>query len=121
MKHAITNAMDVKKLVDTFYQKVNADPILSLVFNTEANVDWQIHLKKMYEFWGMQLIGTYGYTGNAFFPHTKLSIEKIHFEKWLELFLETVDENFIGDIAELAKHKAKNMSRVFQYKLGILS
>lgn len=121
MKQFITDTADIKKLVDTFYQKVNADELLSPVFNTEAKLDWQKHLEKMYAFWGMQLIGTSGYQGNAFLPHTKLTISSAHFEKWLQLFIETIDENFIGDIADLAKYKAKNISAVFQYKLGLIS
>ena len=121
MKQVIADAQDIKKLVNIFYEKVNADPHLSPVFNREANIDWQNHLEKMYKFWGIQLIGTNAYMGNAFLPHTKLNIDKTHFEKWLQLFLETVDENFVGDIADLAKYKAQNMAVVFQYKLKLIS
>lgn len=121
MKHLITSPAEVKELVDKFYQKVNSDAILSPVFNIEATVDWDIHLEKMYKFWGMQLIGTPGYIGNAFLPHSKLNIGTEHFEKWLKLFIETVDENFFGDVADMAKQKARNIAAVFQYKLGLIS
>jgi hemoglobin len=121
MKHTITNAADIKELVDAFYKKVNADTLLSPVFNEEAKVDWETHLPKMYQFWGMQLIGSHDYTGRPFPPHTELNIDRNHFERWLKLFIETIDEHFTGDVAETAKLKAKNIAAVFQYKLGLIS
>jgi hemoglobin len=120
MRHTITTATEVKELVDAFYKKVNADEILSPVFNIEAKIDWHTHLENMYKFWGMQLIGTREYTGSPFPPHTKLTIGVKHFERWLQLFIETVDENFIGAVAEEAKQKAKNIAAVFQHKLGLI-
>ena len=119
MKKEIKTPSDIKELVDKFYTKVNADDLLAPVFNNEAKVDWETHLPKMYSFWGTQLIGTADYNGQPFPPHMKLHIHKEHFERWIKLFIETVDENFTGDVAETAKYKAKNIAVIFQYKLGI--
>jgi hemoglobin len=121
MKQTITSPAEIKILVDAFYKKVSADALLSPVFNIQAKVDWESHLEKMYAFWGMQLIGTRDYTGRPFPPHAELNITGQHFDRWLQLFLETIDEHFIGDIAESAKQKAKNIAAVFQYKLGLIS
>jgi hemoglobin len=121
MKQEIKTPGQVKILVDKFYEKVNADELLSPVFNGEAKVNWEEHLPKMYKFWGTQLIGTGDYTGRPFPPHAALPINKTHFERWLALFLETVNENFTGDTAQTAREKAKNIAAVFQYKLGLLS
>jgi hemoglobin len=121
MKQLIESSKDIKKLVDEFYKKVNADLLLSPVFNSEAEVHWESHLEKMYAFWGMQLIGTREYAGSPFPPHTKLNINSTHFEQWLKLFIETVDEHFTGEVAESAKQKAKNIAAVFQHKLGLIS
>jgi hemoglobin len=121
MRHTITTPADVKELVDAFYKKVNADTILSPVFNIEAKINWDTHLEKMYKFWGMQLLGTRDYTGSPFTPHTELNISTTHFERWLQLFIETIDEHFTGEVAETAKQKAKNIAAVFQYKLGLIS
>jgi hemoglobin len=120
MKQEIKTIDHVKKLVDKFYDKVNADELLSPVFNADAKVNWEEHLPKMYKFWGTQLIGTADYTGRPFPPHMELRIGKAHFERWLALFIETVNENFIGSTAETAKEKAKNIATVFQYKLGLM-
>lgn len=121
MKQTIATAAEVKQLVDAFYKKVNADEILSPVFNAEANVDWETHLPKMYKFWEMQLIGAREYAGRPFPPHAELNIGTKHFERWIKLFMDTVDENFVGEVAETAKQKARNIAAVFQYKLGLIS
>jgi hemoglobin len=118
MKKNIENQEDIKLLVDSFYKKVNADSLLGPVFNDEAQTDWSTHLPKMYSFWGTQLIGTMDYKGQPFPPHMRVVIDPRHFERWLRLFTETLDELFEGDIAELAKYKAQNIARIFQYKLG---
>lgn len=120
MKRDIVNTEDVKELVDKFYEKVNRDTLLAPVFNQQAAVNWQEHLPKMYKFWGTQLIATGDYVGKPFPPHMGLSIGKEHFEHWIKLFLETVDENFSGITAEVAKTKAQNIAAIFQYKLELL-
>lgn len=120
MKRDIVTTEDVKELVDKFYKKVNNDELLAPVFNHEASVNWDEHLPKMYKFWGTQLIATGDYVGRPFPPHMSLNIGKEHFEHWIRLFLETVDENFDGITAGVAKTKAKNIAAVFQYKLELL-
>lgn len=120
MKAEIISPEDIKLLVDKFYEKVNKDELLSPVFNVHANVNWEQHLPKMYKFWGTLLIGTHNYTGNSFNAHASLPINQAHFQRWIHLFNETVDENFNGSIASLAKEKAESIGAIFQYKLGIL-
>lgn len=121
MKTEISTTDDIELLVDSFYEKVNNDPLLSPIFNEEAKVDWESHLPKMYRFWGTQLIGTSEYSGRPFPPHMELSIGKEHFSRWVELFLQTVDEHFYGEVAELAKTKGRNIAAIFQFKLGLIS
>jgi len=120
MKTDIVTTEDIKLLVDSFYDKVNKDPLLSPVFNDEARVEWEKHLPKMYAFWGTQLIGTQNYEGRPFPPHMELKITPLHFERWIKLFVENVGEHFEGTTADLAIYKAKNIAAVFQYKLGLI-
>jgi hemoglobin len=44
-------------------------------------------------------------------------MEKKHFEAWLKLWKETVDENFSGEIAESAKNKAENIAKLMSFKM----
>jgi hemoglobin len=119
-KHDINSEEDVRLMVDTFYDKVNADKLLSPVFNDVAQVDWPHHLPKMYQFWNFLLLGISGYKGQPFPMHSKLPITHEHFNKWLELFNANIDENFSGVNSEMAKAKAQGIALTFQYKMGIL-
>lgn len=119
MKQEIKTMDQVKELVDKFYEKVNADNLLSPVFNQEARVNWEEHLPKMYRFWGSILLGTADYNGRPFPPHAVLQIRKEHFDRWIQLFIETVNENFEGQLAEEAKRRAETIATIFQHKLGL--
>jgi hemoglobin len=114
----IQNRKDIELLVNSFYSKVNQDSLLSPVFNETAAVNWEKHLPIMYDFWSTMLLGDKSYRGNPFMKHIPLPINKLHFEKWLSLFLQTVDEHFAGDVAEEAKIRARNIAGVFQFKLA---
>lgn len=116
----ITCMEDIKQLVDRFYDKVNADPLLSPVFNGFAKVDWQKHLPVMYNFWGSILLGTASYSGQPFPKHMALPVTAEHFSRWMDLFLNTIDENFEGPKAEEAILRARSIALIFQSRMGLL-
>lgn len=120
LKKDILSEADVKYMVNTFYDKVNRDEVLSPVFNDFAKVDWPHHLPKMYAFWNFLILGIPGYKGQPFPMHAALPISQNHFDRWLELFKRNVDEHFSGMNASMAKAKAESIALTFQYKLGIL-
>ena len=113
----IQTEADVKTLVDTFYDKVNADPLLTPVFNEVARVDWPAHLPRMYDFWSGLLLHTARYRGQPFLKHIPLPIGGAHFERWLALFHLTVDELFAGPVAAEAKLRAQSIAHVFETRL----
>lgn len=117
----IRNIEDIILLVDSFYKKVNSDRLLSPVFNDIAKVNWEEHLPVMYSFWSAVLFDTSTYKGQPLTSHIDLPIDTEHFQRWLELFKQTVDENFKGDTAEVAKEKADSIALIFQTKLGLIS
>ena len=116
----IENIDDIILLVDRFYDKVNADPLLSPVFNQIAKVNWEEHLPVMYSFWSAVLFDTNTYKGQPLTSHIDLPIDTEHFNRWLELFKQTVDENFKGEKAIEAKEKAESIALIFQTKLGLI-
>lgn len=122
MKTDIINKEDVKLLVDKFYEKVNNHALLSKVFNQVAKVDWPEHLPKMYAFWSGILLNTSEYRGQPFDKHAKHAehISAEHFQEWLKLFHETIDEHFVGEKAKLAKTRADSIAAIFQYKLDFM-
>lgn len=117
MKKDIEGEDDIKLLVDTFYDNVNQDNLLSPIFNSFAKVDWSLHLPVMYNFWSTVLFGSMAYKGQPFPKHLRLPIERTHFSRWTNLFTSTVDELFEGSKAEEAKQKALSIAHVFQLKM----
>ncbi|AFM03089.1 truncated hemoglobin [Bernardetia litoralis DSM 6794] len=120
-KQDIKNEEDIKLLVDTFYDKVNQNILLSPIFNDFAHVNWESHLPTMYRFWNGILFGEGGYKGSPFEKHIPLPIDKTHFENWLILFKETVDALFEGNKADEAKQRATIIAYTFQSKLEYMN
>lgn len=108
---------DIKKLVDTFYEKVRQDQLLAPIFNEQIQDRWPQHLEKMYAFWQTVLLHQQAYHGSPFPPHAQLPINRSHFEKWMELFTSTVDLLFAGEKANEAKWRARKMAELFQSKI----
>lgn len=113
----ILNLEDVKKLVDAFYGKVRENNLLAPVFNERIKDRWPEHLEKMYTFWQTILLEERTYFGSPFPPHAKLPVEHAHFEEWMKLFTQTIDELFIGEKAKEAKWRAGKMAEMFEYKI----
>ena len=113
----ILSLEDVKLLVNTFYGKVREDKLIGPIFDERIQNRWPEHLAKMYTFWQTVLLGEHTYYGSPFPPHAKLPVEKIHFERWLTLFSETLNELFTGEIAAEAMWRANKMAEMFQFKI----
>lgn len=117
-KHDITNTTDIELLVNTFYQHIKNDDLLGPVFALRIDEDkWPIHLEKMYRFWGTLLLYTQNYSGSPFDKHIGLPVNSTHFAHWIKLFCQTVDDLFVGTVAETAKERANNIALTFEYKL----
>ena len=116
VRHDIAEREDIKTLVDRFYDKVKTDSLLGPVF---SQVDWQHHLPIMYNFWSSVLLGDESYRGNPLQKHLHLEINKTHFSRWLTLFAETVDENFVGETADEVKKRAQAIAGIFQFKMQL--
>ena len=117
MLHDITTSADIRTLVDRFYDKVNADPLLGAVFNDIIRVDWPHHLPIMYRFWGSLLLEEHSYRGQPFLKHVNLPVSPVHFDRWLQLFEQTISEHFAGPKADEALQKATNVAMIFQAKM----
>lgn len=118
LQHDILTLEDVTLLVDTFYTKVRADTLLAPVFNERIQDRWPQHLERMYTFWQTVLLEERTYYGSPFPPHAQLPVDHMHFQQWMALFTETVDELFAGLVADEAKWRAGKMAQMFEYKIG---
>ncbi|HEY6504463.1 MAG TPA: group III truncated hemoglobin, partial [Chitinophagaceae bacterium] len=75
-----------------------------------------------FDFWETILLDTAKYTRNAMGVHfevnRKVKLEEKHFNRWIELFTATVDELFRGNIAEMAKKRARSVADVMLIKMN---
>ena len=116
-KNDIEGMEDIRLLVDTFYGKVRADDLLKDLFNERIQNRWPEHLEKMYRFWQTVLLEEHTYQGSPFPPHARLAVDSEHFNRWVKLFHETVNELFDGERATRAKWQGQRMAEMFHYKI----
>jgi hemoglobin len=110
----ITNQEDVALLVHTFYDKVKRDEQLAPFF---THLDFETHMPKMIHFWSFVLLDVSGYTTNVTEKHLSMPLKKEHFERWLELFYETLDALFVGEKVKIAKDRAKIIAWTIESKV----
>jgi hemoglobin len=115
----IEDRTDVEKMVNTFYDQVRQDELLAPIFEAAIH-DWAVHLPVMYDFWDSMLFGSGTYKGNPFSKHIPLAIDEKHFNRWLDIFKQTLDNQFVGTKADEAKSRAESIAQVFVFKLGQL-
>lgn len=120
-KHPITSREQIIQIVDKFYAKVRNDELIGPIFTEQAKVDWDEHLPKLYNFWEDLLFGSENYHGRPFPPHLKFDLKIEHFERWLKLFIETVDEGYTGLKADEMKARALRIAQNFLNNIEMLS
>ncbi len=111
----IVSQEDIQILVNTFYGKVLKDDLLSPFFQ---RLNFEAHLPKMVHFWSFVLLDEAGYTTDVTQKHMHMPLKKEHFDQWIFLFNETVDELFAGEKAELAKQRAFLIRWTIESKIG---
>ncbi|MCP3055257.1 group III truncated hemoglobin [Aurantimonas marianensis] len=97
-------------LVQRFYAKVRADPMLGPVF-AERISDWEPHLARMVDFWSSVAMMTGRYHGSPVVRHAGLPVTWQHFERWLELFRETAAETCTPAGAAHVVERAERIAR----------
>lgn len=112
---------EVAEMVRRFYQDIAQDDLLGPLFNDVAQVDWSEHLPKLTAFWCRVLLGINGYQGNPFRAHSDVHARSpftiAHFERWLQLFHETIELGWVGPNADRALELAHNVARVHSQQL----
>ncbi len=121
MKADLQNRSDIEILVNTFYEKVKKDEVINYLFTDVVPVNWEKHLPVMYDFWDNILFSTGNYEGNPMAKHKaidqKSPLSMRHFQQWISLFTETVNELFEGENAELIKQRAQSIATIMQLKI----
>lgn len=111
MKKELENREDIALLVNTFYEAARKDTLLQPIFEEVAQVDWNHHLPRMYDFWESVLFGEIAFKGNPMVAHIDLSrkteMGQRQFDAWLAIWGLTVDQLFTGK-----KHWKQNKRRI---------
>ena len=117
----ITDRADIELLMNTFYGRLLADENINYIFTDVAKIDMKTHMPILADFWESVLLNKNVYHNNAMKIHMELNdktpLTKTHFDIWLQHFNTTVDELFEGDVALLAKQRAKSVATLMQIKI----
>lgn len=107
---------EVAEMVRRFYRDVAQDPLLGPIFMEVAQVDWNEHLPKLTAFWCRALLGLEGYQGNPYRQHSLINdrspFTQAHFDRWLELFHDTVESGWVGPNVDRAFALAHRVAEV---------
>jgi hemoglobin len=118
----IVDSRDVARLVNVFYDRVRDDDLLGPIFDDVAHVDWATHLPRMYDFWESVLFARATFKGMPLVVHRALArrtpLTTAAFERWVALFVSTVDDLFFGSMAEHANTSAARLAAMMQHNLG---
>ena len=94
-RHALPNRVNIAELIEAFYRRVRDDTLIGPVFAQVLEGRWDSHMPKMVDFWSSLVLGEKSYQGNLKAAHQPLaSLTPEHFNRWLALFFETVEQRF---------------------------
>src|SRR6476620_2422879 len=107
MYHTVTED-SIAEVVGTFYGRIRDDQLLGPIFAGAIGTEWGPHLDKMKTFWSSVLLASRAYKGNPMIAHLQLPrLTPHHFERWLQLWRETVAALCSDELASLLIQKAQ--------------
>lgn len=112
------DTVDIVHLVDRFYDRVQADPILGPVFNSAVD-DWEEHKRTLVAFWSSVALGTRSYRGNPMAAHRPHPIHGDHFARWLALWREVAEAELPREHATQMIEHATRIGRSLRHGLGL--
>ncbi len=99
----------IAAVVDDFYSRCRADPLLGPVFNRVVT-DWPPHLAKIRAFWESAVLRQPGYAGRPLEAHLELPVSREHFSAWLRLWKTTVESHCMPEDAAVFMTLAGRMA-----------
>jgi hemoglobin len=121
-KNDIETRKDIDVFIRSFYKKIIKDKDIGIIFTEVVPIDWEHHIPLIIDFWETILLDHPLYHKNAMEVHYKINklfpLKKEHFEAWLYIFNNTIDEMFEGKITELAKKRADSIASLMEFKMN---
>lgn len=119
MKKDIETREDIDRLLVAFYDVALVDPFIGHHF---AGLNMTTHLPVIGDFWEKALFGRPVYFSNPLLVHQqlneKLPLKPEHFSRWVQIFVETVDHLFAGEMADNAKFRARMIADSMSQRLN---
>jgi hemoglobin len=109
----------IRRLVETFYDRVLRDPELGPIFRQKLSHRWAEHLAIMVDFWSSIALRTGRYQGKPQQAHRGLALREDHFGRWLSLFEATAREVCEPAVADFFIDRAHRIADSFQIGLDI--
>ena len=111
---------DLEFLLTGFYEVATKHEQIGHHF---AELDLVSHLPVIVDFWEKILFGKPVYFGNPLLIHQKINeifpLKSEHFERWLEIFSQTVDKFFTGETAENAQLRARMIAHSLNQRINL--
>jgi len=112
----------IEFFVDRFYERMLTDEQLAPIFVNVAEIDLEVHLPHIKDYWSKLLLGERRYRRHTMNIHRELHAKRTltaeDFERWLQFFSSTVDKYFSGERAERAKRVAASIAENMQGSLS---
>ncbi len=113
---------DLEFLLTEFYKIAVVDSEIGHHF---AELDLAAHLPVIVDFWEKVLFGNPVYFGNPLavhrILHEKSPLKLEHFQHWIEIFSETADKIFAGEMTDNAKLRAKMIAHSLNQNLNFVN
>ena len=121
MKTDIKTRKDIQLVVNAFYIKLMKDPEIGHFFNDVVQLDLDLHLPIIIDFWEGILLDNPVYRGNPMVKHIELNrksrIHSSHFERCLTVWEETIQSQFEGAICDKAIERDQGIADLMEHKL----
>ncbi len=84
---------------------------------------WLPHIEKITDFWNSIIFSSIDYIGNPVEKHIEVDkksnykIDQNHFDQWLSLWYQSIDNLYMGKNANILKDKARNIAHIMWIKI----
>jgi hemoglobin len=104
----------IHNMVVAFYRELVMDEILGPIFEEVAEVDWSEHIPQLIDYWCRVLLGDRSYREAILAAHRhvhdQLPVTTEHFDRWYGMFASTIDQQWSGPYADIAKAHAARIA-----------
>ena len=118
----VENRYDIENIVKKFYEKAIPDALIGHFFTQIVPIDWDEHIQVVTNFWDSIIFGTSKYARNPMTPHMHLhslsKMRKHHFDRWLELWTGTINQNYEGNTAKEIISRASSIAKIMEFKVN---